>query len=252
VIIKSVEKALRILCYMATKPKMGPSEISQDLKYDKSTVIRLLQTMELLDFVKQEHDKGRYELGSKVLQLAQKFLEHRDDIVSLAVDQIRALWENYHETVGLYAREGDTRICIFRLESPQSLRHSVRVGQVLPLHRGAAGKAFLAYMPQHEVESLLVRCNVDSAHIDVLRHELPEIRRTGIAYSLGEREPGLTSVAAPILDRQETPIAVLVMSGPEQRLGPDRLRELAKPLSVAAHTVSSRIVGRYASVGSRS
>ncbi len=141
---------------------MGPSEIAKDLNYDKSTVIRLLQTMESLGFVKQEQEMGRYELGFRVLELAQTFLEHRDDIVSLAVDQIRVLWENYHETVGLYAREGDTRICIYRLESPQSLRHSVRVGQVLPLHLGASGKAFLAYMPQDEVECLFARCNVDS------------------------------------------------------------------------------------------
>ena len=241
-IIKSVEKALRVLCHVAARREIGPSEISRDLKYDKSTVIRLLQTMEASGFLRQEDDTGRYELGSKVLELAQNFLEHRDDIVSLAVDQIRALWSKYRETVGLYVREDDTRVCIYRLESPQSLRHSVRVGQVLPLHLGASGKVFLAYMPQDDVQALLARVNWDPDRARHLFQELADIKQKGIAVTFGEREPGNASIAAPIMDRHETPIAVMFISGPIQRLSPDRLEEMAKSIIVAAQTISSRIV----------
>jgi IclR family KDG regulon transcriptional repressor len=241
--IKSLDKGLRILCYLATKSKAGPSEISREFKYGKSTVIRLLQTMELRGFVKQEQDTGYYELGLKVLELAQNFLAQQHDITALAIDQIQALWQKYGETVGLYVRDGDARVCIYRLESPRPLRHSVGVGQVFPLYLGASGKTFLAYMSQDEVETLLARCNVDSDRVRRLREELPEIRRKGIAYSFGEREPGLGSIAAPILDRQGTPIAALFISGPLQRLTPDRFQEMAEPLSVATQTIHRKIVG---------
>jgi DNA-binding IclR family transcriptional regulator len=240
--IKSLEKGLRILCYLATKSKTGPSEISRELKYGKSTVVRLLQTMEALSFVEQDRDTGRYELGPRVLELAHNFLVRQDGLVSLAMDQIQALWSKYGETVGLNVREGDARICIYRLESPRSLRHSVRVGQVLPLHLGASGKTFMAYMRPDEVETLLVRENVAPDRASRLRHELPEIKQKGIAYSFGEREQGTAGVAAPILNGRREPVAVMFISGPLQRFTPALIQEMAEALAVAAQTISSRVV----------
>jgi DNA-binding IclR family transcriptional regulator len=240
--IKSVEKALRILSYVASKPKVGPSEISRELKYNKSTVIRLLQTMEVLGFVKQQQETGRYELGSKVLELAQNYLEGRDEIISLATDNLQSLWKQFGETVGLYVREGDRRICIFRIESPQSLRYSVRVGRALPLYPGASGKVFLAYMAPHEVEALLAQWNVDSDRANRLRHELAEIRQKGTAFSIGEREPDLSAIAAPILNGRGIPVAVMFVSGPRQRLTSARLQEVKGPLSAAAQMISASII----------
>jgi DNA-binding IclR family transcriptional regulator len=240
--IKSLDKGLRILCYLATKSEAGPSEISRELKYGKSTVIRLLQTMGALGFVKQDGDTGRYEMGTRVLELAHTFLEQRDDIVSLAIDEMRALWSKSSETVGLYVREGDTRVCIYRLESPWPLRHSLKVGQVRPLYEGSPGKAFLAYMRPDAVEALLVRENVDPDSACRLRHELPEIRQKGVAFNVDELGSGRASVAAPILNRQREAIAVIFISGPVQRLTPARLQEMAESLAVAAQTISSRIV----------
>lgn len=241
--IKSLHKGLRILCYLSTKSEAGPSEISRDLQYGKSTVIRLLQTMRALGFVKQGDDTGCYEMGPRVLELAHCYLGQQDGIVSLAIDEIRALWSQFSETVSLYVREGDVRVCVYRLESPSPLRHSISVGEVSPLHSGSPGKTFLAHMRPDEVEAYLIRENVDPDRVSRLRHDIPEIRQKGVAYSFGERGSGRTSVAAPIMNGRKEPIAVLSISGPLQRLPLGRLQEIIEPLSIAARTISSRVVG---------
>lgn len=240
-IIKSLDKGLRVLCYLASKPEAGPSAIARDLKFGKSTVIRLLQTMEVLGFVKQDGATGHYEMGTKVMQLAHTFLERQDSFASLADEQVRALWLRYGEAVSLYVREGDARVCIHRLESPSPLRYSVKLGEVRPLHVGAAGKSFLAYMPQDEVEALLARENVDPDRVSRLRHQIAEIRQSGVAYSFNERGTGGASIATPILNRRNEPIAVMSISGPLQRLSSARLEEMAEPLTAAARSIASQV-----------
>jgi DNA-binding IclR family transcriptional regulator len=240
--IRSLDKGLRILSYLAAKTGAGPSEIARDLQLGKSTVIRMLQTMEAVGFVKQDVQTGRYGMGTRVLELAHNFLEQEDGIVPPAIDIIRELSAKCRETVGLFVREGDTRVCIYSVQSPLPLRHLVRVGQVRSLFSGATGKIFLAYMLPDEVESLFVRENVDVDRALSLRRELPRIREEGVAFSSGEGQPGTAAVAVPILNGRKEPLAALFVTGPLERLTPARLKEMAEPLAVAAHTISNRIV----------
>jgi IclR family KDG regulon transcriptional repressor len=238
----SLEKAFHILSHLATKPKAGPSNISRDLKYSKSTVIRLLQAMEKIEIVRQDQTTGQYELGYKVLELAQGFLGEQDNLVATAVDQVQALWEKFSETVSLFVREGDRRICVYRQESPFMLRHSIRVGQILPLHLGASGKCFLAYMPPEETDLLFAQWNLSPDSYQALHEDLAGIRVKGVAF--GEREPGDASISAPILNARGCPVLVLTISGPAQRFTPDRIEQVAGSLKAAAQTISSRIVGQ--------
>lgn len=242
-ILKSLDKGLQILCCLGAKSKIGPSEIARELKYGKSTVIRLLQTMEPLGFVRHDGDTGRYELGARVLELAHDFLQQQEGLISMAGDQIRTLWEKCGETVALYVREGDTRVCIYRLESPLPLRYSLSLGEVRPLSRGAAGRTFLAYMHSDELEDLIFRLKIEPDRAAWLRGELAEIRLSGVAFNHDERGTGRAAVASPILDWRSEAVAVLAISGPVQRLPPDRLREVAEPLANAARTISRRLVG---------
>jgi IclR family transcriptional regulator, acetate operon repressor len=239
---KSLDKGLHILAYLASKPEAGPSEISRDLKYGKSTVIRLLQTMESSGFVRQNSPVGHYEMGARVLELAHDFLEQQDDIVSPAVDEIRALWSTFSETVGLFVREGDSRVCVYSLQSPLALRHLVRVGQARSIASGASGKVLLAFMPSDEVEAMFAREGVEPQRASRLRLEFPRIRQEGVAFSLGEGQPGTAAVAAPILNGHRELMAVLFLTGPLERLTPARLQEMAGPLLIAAQTISGRMV----------
>jgi IclR family transcriptional regulator, acetate operon repressor len=239
---KSLDKGLHILAYLASRSEAGPSEIARDLKYGKSTVIRLLQTMECLGFVRLNTPVGHYQMGARVLELAHDFLEQQDDIVSPAIDEIRGLWSTYNETTGLFVREGSTRVCVYSLQSPQALRHLVRVGQARSIVSGASGKVLLAFMCSDEVEAMFAREGVEPDRAARLRLELPRIKQEGVAFSLGDGQPGTAAVAAPILNGHREILAVLFLTGPLERLTPGRLQEMAGPLVTAARTISSRMV----------
>ena len=88
----------------------------------------------------------------------------------------------------LYVRDGDRRVCTLSLESPHGLRTIVPLGAVLPLDKGSAGK--------------------------VLRGEWT---KSGWAESVGEREAGVASVSAPVLDAGGAVLAAVSVSGPIQR-----------------------------------
>ena len=105
----------------------------------------------------------------------------------------------------------------------REVKMTVVLGRGFPLHAGSSSKAFLAflsqeeqerYMTEHELEQLTDSTIVDVAH---LRKELRGIRERGFASSFGERQAGAGSVAAPLLDRDGLPAAVISVCGPLER-----------------------------------
>jgi IclR family KDG regulon transcriptional repressor len=240
--LKSLDMGLKVLCYVAAKKSAGPSEVSRELGCGKSTAVRILQTMEAPGFVRQLSDSRRYVLGHTVLELARGFLEERDSVVAAAVEEIRELWLRYGETVALFVREGDARVCLHRLESAERLRHTVRVGEVRPLHLGATGKAFMAYMRPDEVAGVLDRAGVEADRVRQLQREFVEIREKGVAFSIADRIPGSAAVAAPILNVRREAIAAIVIFAPIARATPTWFEEMTEPLAAAARRIASRVL----------
>jgi DNA-binding IclR family transcriptional regulator len=94
--------------------------------------------------------------------------------------ELRKLVEATTETASYFVREGDTRVCLYRQNSPRGIRHHLAEGQRLTLQVGAIGKVFAAYCEDLEGD--------------------PVIREAGYAYSEGERDPEVAAVAVPVLD----------------------------------------------------
>jgi DNA-binding IclR family transcriptional regulator len=113
------------------------------------------------------------------------------------------------ESVQLYVREGAQRVCVAALESPHGLRTIVPLGAVLPLELGSAGK--------------------------VLRGD-PGADAKGWAESVGEREPGVASVSAPVRDGAGV-VAAVSVSGPIERTTRDPGRRYAAAVTAAAREI---------------
>jgi len=120
-------------------------------------------------------------------------------------------------------REGDRRICIAAVESASELRTIVAVGASLPLAKGSAGTVFLAWAD------------------DAAGSELTAVRARGWADSVGEREPGVASVSAPVLDPHGAVAAVVSVSGPAERFGSDRGTRFAPAVLTAAREVQTAL-----------
>lgn len=240
--IKSVEKALRILSIVAARGQAGPSEASALMGIHKSTAVRLMQTLESLGFLVQDKGSGVYRLGPAVVELARGFLVSREDLITAASYEAHSLREVTGETVSVYVRQGDRRVCVYRLESPHALRRSVSVGEAFPLHMGASGKVLLAYLSEAEIEEILTRAPIEPEARQRLQEELRRVRENGFAISWEEREAGIAAVAAPIMDGKGIPLAALSVSGPTHRLTRSTLESFVGPLCASARAISIRIV----------
>jgi DNA-binding IclR family transcriptional regulator len=137
------------------------------------------------------------------------------------------LHDQTQESVQLYVRSGDKRLCIAARDSGTGLRDSVPVGALLPLAAGSGGKVLLAWA-------------ADAARFDAVpASELAAIRDRGWAASVAEREPGVASVSAPVLRADGTIAAALCVSGPVSRLGQAPGRRLSGPVLSAASDLAA-------------
>ncbi|MFM7223933.1 MAG: IclR family transcriptional regulator, partial [Actinomycetota bacterium] len=125
----------------------------------------------------------------------------------------------------LYVREGDRRVCVAVHERASGLRDTVPLGAVLPLDRGSGGRVLLAWA-------------TDPDRFDVAASVLAGVRRRGWAETVGEREPGVASVSAPVRDATGAVTAAVSVSGPIDRLGPGPGKRLAPAVVAAARSLS--------------
>jgi DNA-binding IclR family transcriptional regulator len=182
----------------------------------RPTAHRLLVALEAHRLVARD-PSGSFRLGPRLTELA-AVAGPELDLASLAGPALDRLHQATGESVQLYVRSGEHRLCIAARDAGTGLRDSVPVGALLPLDVGSGGKVLLAWSP-------------DGGH-RVPAAELATIRGRGWAASVAEREPGVASVSAPVL-RDGVLLAALCVSGPVSRLGQAPGRKLS-PIVVAA------------------
>lgn len=170
---------------------------------------------------------GRYRLGLRVLAWAGA-VSAEFGLAEAARPVLEALRDETGESAQLFVRDGDSRLCVAASERPSGLRDTVPVGAVLPIDRGSGGKVLLAYAADVAAGS-----GADPA-------ELETIRRRGWAASVAEREEGVCSVSAPVLDSAGRIHAALGISGPINRLGRQPGRHLSAPVVAAARELERR------------
>jgi DNA-binding IclR family transcriptional regulator len=197
----------------------------------RPTAHRLIRSLEDHGFLLYVGGFG-YALGPRLLALstvAMRELPLRD----LAHPAIERLARSTGESAQLYVRDGDRRVCIDAVESESELRTIVEVGAALPLTKGSAGKVFLAWATPEDRERLVAAAE----RPDRLRQSLHTTRRRGWADSVGEREPGVASVSAPVFGPMDVLLGAVSVSGPATRLGNLRAKRYAAAVTSAAREI---------------
>jgi DNA-binding IclR family transcriptional regulator len=148
-LIKSVEKAIAILkAFTIERPELSVTELSQELILHKSTVSRLLSTLEEGNLVEQNPETGKYRLGVALIGLGALVIAHTD-VREIARSLLRQLAQETQETVNLAVLDGDEVINIEQmLPETRQVKNIGWVGRRTPLHCVATGKVLLAYQPQ--------------------------------------------------------------------------------------------------------
>lgn len=248
-LIASVERALDVLLLFVRsgRPDLGVTEIARDLGLSKAVVHRLLMTLASRRLVDADPTSRRYRLGAAALTIGAAYLD-RIDLTGLVTPHLRDLSQETQETATMSVRSDWHRVYVTQVVPEREVRMEVAIGRPFPLHAGSSSKAFLAHLPEDEIERYLGQSHLAAltertvVDVDALRADLMVIRRRGYANSHGERQAGAASIAAPILDRDGEPVAVISVCGPAERFGPRMDAVVAKLL--AATTAVSHALGR--------
>lgn len=206
-----LDKSLSILQLVLDAP-CSLAEIIDGTGLSRATAHRLAVALESHGLLRRTDD-GRFALGLHLVALgrAAAIQFPLAEVARSALDQLR---NRTGESVQLYVRDGNERVCVAALESPHGLRTIVAVGATLPMDRGSAGR--------------------------VLSGEKP---RSGWIDTVEEREAGVASVSAPVRDRDGRVLAAVSVSGPVGRLGRAPGRRYGSAVVSAAEAVAEAARG---------
>jgi IclR family acetate operon transcriptional repressor len=214
---------------------LGVSTISRELDLSKAVVYRILQSLVSREMLATDPGVAGYRLGPAAVALGASALRRFDARVA-AIPVLRRLRDETGETTTLSGLVGDERVYLDQFESPREIKMTVELGRRFPLHAGSSGKVILASLPEDRREALLQRelpalTEHTITAADQLRDVLADVTRDGVAVSLGERQPGAGSVAAPLFGPDDEVHGSISICGPQYRFTPDavsRYRDLVR------------------------
>ena len=214
----AVDRALSLLsAFRAGDSALSVTELAERTRLYKSTVLRLLASLAHGGLLRKT-PQGLWTLGPEISRLAALYTASfllEDAVLPVMQDLVAKTGES----VALHIKQGDQRLCLFRVDSPQLLRDHVRAGDVLPLDRGAGARVLMAFS------------GAKGRFYD-------KIRKEGYIHSSGDRIPGLVGVSAPVWKAQHELVGALTLTVPETRFKSrfvHDLREAATRLSESLH-----------------
>ena len=208
----AVDRALCVLSAFRSGDKaLSVTELAERTRLYKSTVLRLLASLAHGGLMRKTTE-GLWSLGPEVSRLAAIYTASfsLEDVV---LPVMRQLVAKTGESVALHIKQGDQRLCLFRVDSPQLLRDHVKAGDVLPLDRGAGGRVLMAF---------------SGAKGKVY----DRIRKEGFIHSTGDRVPGLVGVSAPVWKGEGQLVGALTLTVPENRFKDEFVHDLRASASL--------------------
>jgi DNA-binding IclR family transcriptional regulator len=231
-------------------------EVAGAVPFARTTVHRILYSLEKLGYVEKDETKSHYRLADKFFDLTGPAIHFRR-LQSVAKSVMQNLLLRFGETINLGVLDDGHVTYIEVLQSPSALRIAAIPGERNPVHCTSLGKAMLAFLPEPEVEAILEqhpmvrrtpRTITQKKHF--LEH-LASIRERAVALDMEENLTGVICVAAPIFDQAGRVIAGISLSGPATRMelklpqvqeevrnSAITLSRMLSPNSVASHVAS--------------
>ncbi len=241
--IIAVARALQLLnAFSFEKDAYTLTELSERLGFYKSTVHRLVRTLEKWGYLRKEGKQ--ITLGPQVFILGEIYY-HSLDLVHLSEPILEDIAKETGETAAVYVRDGLDRLCLCRVQSPQHIRDSVEPGQKLPIYTGASGKLLLAFCEDPSVLESLKSMSLAPltpktiTDFGTLTDRLQKIRHAGFAISFGERDLSAAAIAVPIWGERQRLYGSLSISGPAARFTEEKQRNLLNVLWKHARNLSS-------------
>ena len=231
--MKSLTKAVAVMDLLVGKnQEMSITEISNALEMPKGTVHRILAALVKYKYVRQEPETKKYGLGIRFFMM-QSSSDHFKALRAVMTPLMRELSLKCKETVSAASLVEDEIEYIERFESEMLLRVSIRVGTRFSAHCTATGKVLLAALSDADLTQLykgrgrLKKCTETSiTSMRELKKALEKVREQGFASDSEETLIGVNCVASPIYNMKGEVVAAISISGPRERMTPEKVAEM--------------------------
>jgi DNA-binding IclR family transcriptional regulator len=220
--VAALERALSVLAVFERYP--GPvslARIADATGLYKSTILRFMESFEAHGYVQRLPD-GQFKVGPTLFRLGTVFGKTQSSR-DLILSTLERLVAQGTESASFHVRDGQQRLCLYRVDSRHTTLDTVKAGDHLPLERGAAGKVLLAWSGG---------CG----------KELDQVRKDGHSLSKGERDPACWALAAPVFGRDGALLGAISLSGPKERFTPASIERMTAQLRQESAECSSQAV----------
>ncbi len=226
---------------------IGVNEIARLVGMHKSTVSRVLASLEERGFVEREDDRGRFRLGIGLLSLTGALLASLD-LVSVGRPLLTAMAAETGETSGICVWRNNTAVMLDEVRGSQAVAHYVQPGRPMTAHCSAGGKCFLAHMDERSLANYLERPLVAvTSHsitdVETLKSDLARVKENGFAMNVEELELESCAVAAPVFDHRGAIVAALLLAVPKHRFNLPIKRKLSETIVRYARQMTKRLGG---------
>jgi DNA-binding IclR family transcriptional regulator len=242
-----VQRAVRLIRHVAEgNLVLNMSETAKTLKINRTTLLRLLHTLETEGFVERRPNGGGFQVGLSLIEVGARAVFSRD-LVQVAVPVLTRLAETLQLSAHLGVLDGTDVLYLVRRTPNTPLASNIRVGSRLPAHATTIGRMLLAYMTPIDIERLYAGRALQrfSEHtttsLEDLRMRAEKDRHAGIAWSDAHFEPGISSAAVAVFDFAHTPVGAINVSGPSSAFSELRRDAIAIALRAAGMEISRRL-----------
>ena len=243
--IKSLERASDVLnCFKLSEPVKSLKQLSEETGLHKSTVFRMLETLEMIGWVRKDLKTGLYRLGFGIFELGAKAVNGLD-FYKESLPHLEELVKDTEQSAHLVINDSGEALYLNKVECPGSIiTQPSQIGLRFPMHCTAVGKVLLSFMDEKIANEIIdikglkkITDNTLSTKEDLLE-ELKKIREMGYALDNEEIQPGLRCVAAPIRDYSGRVVAAISVSGMISNMSEQRLPHIIDKVISTANRIS--------------
>ncbi|WP_419961979.1 IclR family transcriptional regulator [Psychrobacillus sp. BM2] len=242
---KTVVRSMDVLNLFLENQELTFQEIIELSMIPKTSVYRMLLTLEEMGFVEKGSD-SKYRLGLLFLTYG-NLVASRLNLRQIAYNIMQELHKELKEAINLIIRQGDETIYIEKVDVYQKVRLYTAIGRKSPLYAGACARVILSFLPDQEIETYLNQVELEKIATGTITTKeriiktIRDARVNGYTISHSELEDYTSAIAAPIFDFKGEVIGGLSIAGIEANYQNDNIAFYANKVMNAADEISRKL-----------
>ncbi|MDI3329298.1 MAG: IclR family transcriptional regulator [Micrococcus sp.] len=232
-----------VRCFTVDEPLQGVTEIAAQVGLHKSSVSRILATLEQEHVVERDEFSRKYRLGLGLIAVAGPLLANLD-VRRVAMEDLQVLAERTRETAALAIWDGGAAVTVEQIPSRRQVKHTSALGSRYTTGLSASVQVLLAAQDPQRVRDLVADEGIrldESTGVDAYLDRLATVRREGHAVNFGLTAPDEVGIAAPVHDHRGHVVAAVLLAAPAYRIMEQDVPELVESCRVAARRISARL-----------